>query len=102
HRPYHHKIRNHTELVQAFDYIPEGGGGRRRFPIGKGIIGKVYSLKAPRVENFASDAEYRTRMVSEYNYTISEVMERTADRRSYLCYPIVDENHNVLGLIYFD
>ncbi|GAI61363.1 unnamed protein product, partial [marine sediment metagenome] len=28
--------------------------------------------------------------------------DRKADRRSYLCYPIVDESHRVLGLVYFD
>jgi GAF domain-containing protein len=102
HRPVHQKLRNRTQLAQAFDYIPDGGGGGRRFPIEKGIIGKVYSIKAPRVENFASDEEYRKRMVAEYNYTTSEVMERTADRRSYVCYPVVEENHKVLGVLYLD
>lgn len=102
HRPIHHKLRNRTELVQAFDYIREGGGGGRRFPTDRGIIGKVYSVKAPRVENFASDAEYRDRMVVEYGYTATELMQRTADRRSYICYPIVEENHKVLGLVYLD
>jgi hypothetical protein len=97
-----HRLFNRTQLAQAFDYVPEGGGGGRRFPIEKGIIGKAYSIKAPRVENFASDEQYRSRMVTEYNYTIAEVMERTADRRSYICYPVVDENHKVLGLLYFD
>lgn len=41
-------------------------------------------------------------MVSEYNYSVMEVGRRRADQRSYLCYPMVDENHNVLGLLYFD
>jgi hypothetical protein len=102
HRPIHHRLLNRTELEQAFDYIPEGGGAGRRFSIEKGIIGKVYKIKAPRVENFPSDREYRTRMVAEYNYTATEVMERTADRRSYVCYPVLDENHTVLGLLYLD
>lgn len=102
HRPIQQKLRNRTFLEQAFDYIPQGGGGGRNFPVEKGIIGKVYSNKAPRVENFTSDGEYRQCMVADYNYTIAELMERTADRRSYLCYPIVAENHDVLGLIYLD
>lgn len=97
-----HRIFKGARLAQVFDYIPNGGGGGRRFPIEKGIIGAVYRLKGPRVENFASDEEYRTRMVSEYDYTVSEVMQRTVDRRSYACYPIVDEKHEVLGLLYFD
>src|SRR5947207_2058192 len=37
HRPVTQKLRNRTHLVQAFDYLPEGGGGGRRFPIEKGI-----------------------------------------------------------------
>jgi hypothetical protein len=102
HRPIQLKFRDRTLLEQAFDYIPQGGGAGRSFPIEKGIIGKAYSTKAPRVENFSSDREYRERMVNEYNYTIAEVMERTADRRSYICYPVLEEKHNVLGLIYLD
>lgn len=102
HCPLHYKLLNRTQLMQAFDYMPNGGGGGRRFPIEKGIIGKVFSIKAPRVENFTSDEEYRTRMVTEYNYSVAEVMERTADRRSYMCYPVIDENHHVLGLLYLD
>jgi GAF domain-containing protein len=98
----HHRFQNRTELVQAFDYIVQGGGGGRPFPIDKGIIGRTYETKGPRVENFFSDQEYRERMVSEYNYTTTELMQRTADRRSYMCYPIVDENHTVLGLLYLD
>lgn len=102
HRPLHRRLMNRTKLVQAFDYIPDGRGAGRAFPTDKGIIGKVYCVKEPLVENFASDEEYRRRMVLEYNYTASEVMQRRADRRSYLCYPIIDENHKVLGLLYFD
>lgn len=102
HRPIHHKLRNRTDLAQAFDYLPEGGGGGRRFRTDKGIIGKVYCNKGPRVENFSSDQEYRERMMSEYNYKESELKERAADRRSYMCYPIVDENHDVLGLLFLD
>lgn len=89
-------------LWQLFDYLPSGGGGGRRFPASKGIIGKTFQTKGPRVENFRNDAEYRSKMLQDYNYTASELGERTADRRSYLCYPILDENHVVLGLIYFD
>lgn len=102
HRPKHRRFRNHTELVQAFDYILQGGGGGRSFPTGKGIIGTTYNSKGPRVENFSSDDEYRERMMAEYNYTAAELMHRTADRRSYMCYPVVDENHVVLGLLYLD
>jgi hypothetical protein len=88
--------------VQAFDYLPHGGDGGRRFGSEKGIIAKVDASKGPRVENFASDEENRRRMIAEYNYSLSELGDRRADRRSYACYPLLDKNHKVLGLIYFD
>ncbi len=102
HYPVRNRIRGRVELVQAFDYLPQGGGGGRRFNSEKGIIAKVYAAKGPRVENFANDEEYRQRMVQEYSYSTGELRDRKADRRSYACYPIVDENHTVLGLIYVD
>lgn len=90
------------QLRQAFDYIPGGGSGGRKFSQGQGIIGKTFVKKRWSVENFENDAEYRTQMIQEYNYTTQELKERRADRRSYFCYSLVDENHKVLGLIYFD
>jgi hypothetical protein len=89
-------------LMQAFDYVGDQGGGGRSFPVDKGIIGVAYSAKGTRVENFLNDADYRQRMVREYKYSELEVGQRRADRRSYLCDPILDESHNVLGLLYFD
>jgi len=102
HVPKRRPLAGHTELRQAFDYLPDGGGGGRCFPIDKGIIAKAYEHKAPKVENFRDDADYHKRMMEEYNYTPSELRQRTADRRSYLCIPLVDENHQVLGLVYLD
>jgi hypothetical protein len=89
-------------LMQACDYLPDGGGANRKFSTQKGIIGLAYKEKTPLVENFKSDDEYRTQMKMKYNYTTDEVAKRSADRRSYFCYPIADENHEVLGLVYFD
>jgi len=94
--------RRRVRLLQAFDYVGDQGGGGRPFEVAKGIIGVAYSAKGTRVENFSSDAEYRQRMVSEYNYTEAEVGQRRADRRSYLCDPVLDESHKVLGLLFFD
>lgn len=90
------------QLLQTCDYIPRGGGGGRRFFRGKGIIGKTFVEKQPLVENFESDEEYRERMATKYNYTTEELQQRKSDRKSYFCYPILDENHRVLGLIYLD
>jgi len=89
-------------LLQTCDYMPGGGGSGRKFSIDKGIIGKAFVEKGPLVENFKSDEEFHTKMVLEYKYTTEELQHRKADRKSYFCYPMVDENHTVLGLVYFD
>lgn len=90
------------QLHQVFDYIPSGGGAGRKFSQGKGIIGKTFADKGWSVENFQDDTGYREQMIAKYNYTAEELRNRRADRRSYFCYSLVDENNNVLGLIYFD
>jgi hypothetical protein len=89
-------------FLQTCDYIPDGGGGDRRFPERKGITGKSFDEKRPLADNFESDDDFRKKMVLRYNYTTEELKLRKADRKSYFCYPILDENHRVLGVIYFD
>lgn len=89
-------------LFQTCDYIPSGGGGGRTFSRTKGIIGKAFVEKRVLAENFQDDEEFRQQMRVKYNYTADELRQRKADRKSYLCYPIADENHKVLGLIYLD
>ena len=41
-------------------------------------------------------------MLKKYGYPSDELQKRRADRRSYFCYSLVDEEHKVIGLIYFD
>lgn len=103
HVPVRRILRKPKYMRQAFDYVPKGGGGGRRFSIEKGIIGKAFTMGGPRVENFATGQEYRERMQLEYGYTEREMGERTPDRRSYLAYPVVEGGtENVLGVLYFD
>jgi GAF domain-containing protein len=90
------------KLRQAFDYVPFGGGGGRKFQKRKGIIGVVFDAKDVRVENFESDRTFRDRMRKVYRYSERDLQKITLDRRSYLCIPIKDENLQVLGLLYFD
>jgi len=90
------------KLKQSCDYIPNGRGAGRKFSNTKGIIGKTYSDKGPKLVNFYDDADFRIRMVSEFGWTEEEVKLRTLDRRSYYCYPIVNEDNKVLGVVYFD
>lgn len=91
-----------NRLLQSCNYIPTGGGVGRTFPSDKGIIGKAYQQKESFVVNFVDDQEYSQWMVSDYGYTHDEVKQRTTDRRSYFCHPLIDEEHKVLGLVYFD
>ena len=92
------------KLMQTFDYIRFGDsyGGWLCRPIIKGIIGKNYKDGKPKVENFKNEVEYLEKMVKKYGYTVEEANRISDDRRSYLCYPIVDEKGTVLGLMYFD
>lgn len=90
------------ELRQAFDYIRTGTGAGRSFPIEKGIIGEAYSRKRALVANFRDDEDFRQQMITKYKYSKEELGLRRADRRSYLCYSLVDEVNKVIGLIYFD
>ncbi|GGR10233.1 hypothetical protein [Kitasatospora griseola] len=101
HVPVRRFLRKGVWFRQVCEYVPNGGGGGRYLPRGKGIIQKSYTSRAIRTENFHSDEDYRLRMVEEYNYTEEETRERTIDRRSYLCIPII-EFDKVLGLLYFD
>lgn len=88
--------------LQTCNYIPNGTGGGRKISKKEGIVGKSFEQKKKLVENFENAEEYRAKMIDEYNYTKEGLQECTEDRRSYFSYPILDETHRVLGLIYFD
>ena len=93
-----------AKYQQAFNYIPanKGTGAGRVWEINKGLAGKAFRDKHTVVENFQDDNEFREKMRSEYNYTNEELSHRTADRRSYLCIPLVNEQHLVHGVVFFD
>ena len=98
HRPVKFPVRGFQQIC---NYSPQGTGRGRRHPATQGIIWKAHEAKARREESFKDDDEYRQQMVSEYSYTEEEMRERTADRRSYVCVPLV-ESDKVLGLLYLD
>jgi hypothetical protein len=52
-------------LLQVFDYfpgIPGRGGGGRKHPNNKGIVGLSFERKTPEIENFHSDDDYSLTM----------------------------------------
>jgi hypothetical protein len=99
HRP-HKKKKLYKQLI---DYVPNGKGKGRSFNSIQGLVSKCIEKKKLVIESFSSDEEYRMKMVTEYNYTKVELQDRSADRRSYLCYPLVNNHTNiVMGVIYLD
>lgn len=89
-------------FLQTCNYILGGTGGGRKASIREGIVGRSFEQKEKLVENFENAEEYRTKMIAKYRYTTEGLKKCTEDRRSYFSYPILDENHRVLGVIYFD
>lgn len=90
-------------FFQASNYVPDGEGLGRRFSTKRGIISRAYSQRESFVDNFADQAEYERRMVSDYGYTPEEAAKHKVDRRSYFCFPVLDhEGNNVLAVFYFD
>lgn len=96
------EIDGQKRLYQATNYQPGGGGKGRDFPIEKGIIGKSYTDLKTLTENFENSQVYREKMVDEYGYTHEEMGNRSADRRSYFCKPIITGSDEVKGLVYLD
>ena len=57
-------------------------------------------MKTKVFVNFASEEEYRRRMVEEFGFTQAEADRHTTTARSYLAYPLLDEGEPV-SVIYF-
>lgn len=97
-----HKPIFFKKYIQTFDYLPNGGGGRRILPIKKGIVGLAFRKKKTFTENFQSKSDYHTKMISRYKFTEKDLEERDFETKSFLCVPIIDSNQKVIGLVYFD
>lgn len=87
-------------LVQLTGYAGAGRGGAWRFThASKGIIGRCLRTGQQETVNFASDAEYQERMVTEFGFFPHEAHEHTRTARSYLAQPIV-AGGRLVGVLY--
>lgn len=96
-----------SELEQLVDYVGSRGGGRgRRFNIQSGITGQAVRVNAVYVmdRDVESVEEYRSILISEWNYRRSEAEKLRADRFSAIAVPITAKSDNdlVLGVVYLD
>lgn len=89
-------------LLQITGYTtPRLGGEPWRFTdVAIGVIGRC--LRTGRVEyvNFRDPAEYQRRMVEEFGFSRKQANQRTTNARSYLAYPVREDQH-VIAVLYF-
>lgn len=86
-------------LVQLTGYTGAGGRPWRFTPASKGIIGRCLRTKRQESVSFASEAEYRVRMVSDFGFLPAEAGAHTTTARSYLAQPIV-AGGTLVGVLY--
>ena len=86
---------------QMINYIPNGNGKDRTWNSNKGLVGVCIEKKKLVVESFNSDEEFKNKMITKYNYSASEIQEISPERKSYLCYPILNDTI-VEGILFFD
>jgi hypothetical protein len=87
-------------LVQIVNYAGSRTGGKWRiYATSKGIIGRCVRSSQLETVSFASEQEFRQRMVEEFGFTRDEMLTRTQDARSYLAKPL-KSGARLLGVLY--
>ncbi|MGA1839688.1 MAG: GAF domain-containing protein [bacterium] len=79
--------------------IPRGDKGRIT-TLDQGIIGRCVRTGKIEYVNFADEAEYMTRMVTEFGFTIPEAKNHDILARSYIAVPLIFKS-DVIGVLYF-
>jgi hypothetical protein len=93
---------NRRGLMQLTDYVGYRGGQKGRItPLERGVIGRCARTGRTESVNFADDAEYLTRMVREFGYSVDETELHTKSARSYLAHPVLSAAGVPLGVLYF-
>jgi hypothetical protein len=93
-----------TYFYQVINYVPDGSRGRgRTFSTTKGVASRAVTNKETFVANFETAAKWRAAMLTTYGYSKEELKRRTPDRRSYMCFPVLEsKNQRMIGLVFFD
>lgn len=97
-----HKPVFRKKLKKVVGYIPNPSKEGEKLDDNKGIAGLVFHDKLILTENFHDDQEYRNLMVSNYKFTNDEMQKRSINKRSYFAFPLINENNDVKGVIFFD
>jgi hypothetical protein len=90
------------------DYVPDGSKpSRKRFRMGRGIIGEAYQLQETRVDVlddpiYNTAKGFRRYMTERYKFAPEEARGLRHDRRAYLASPVQAEGNIVLGVVYMD
>lgn len=95
--------RTRKGLLQLTDYVGLAAGGKKKGRvtlINQGIIGRCARTEQCESVNFADATEYNNSMVREFGFTKSETKQHSASARSYLAYPLMNDNI-LIGVIYF-
>lgn len=88
-------------LLQLTDYVGLGGGRKGRVTlINQGIIGRCARTEQLESVDFADANEYKNAMIRDFGFTKSEIKRHTASARSYLAYPLKDDD-TLIGVIFF-
>lgn len=97
--PTDHKFQ--SGLLQLTDYVgPYGGKKGRVTLLNQGVIGRCARTHVLECVDFASDDEYRARMVREFGFMQQEAERHTRTGRSYLAFPLKRDN-DLVGVLYF-
>lgn len=93
-------------LEQAFPYIPDGEGrAGRTFDPDQGIIGEGYTRGRELVFNCENVTDCVESLQDHFGYDFDDAQYHSSQRgkRSYFCYPIIDEaSGDVAGIVYFE
>jgi hypothetical protein len=88
-------------LLQLTDYVGSHGGKKGRVTLlTQGVIGRCARTCEMETVDFAHRDEYAASMVREFGFTRDETERHTNSARSYLAYPIKN-NEKLIGVIYF-
>lgn len=94
------------QLEQMFPYIPDGGGeAGRRFDTDQGIIGEGYARGRELAFNCRDTEGCVDALRLQFGYDRGQAEYHSSQRgkRSYFCYPLIDEaTDETVGIVYFE
>jgi hypothetical protein len=98
-----HHIRSRSrQYEQLTNYFPLGDGGQgRRFDLGKGIVGRCFTSRAPRMTSL-EEGQLKQVYQDDWGYTASEAARVRQDRRSFFAFPIGEHRDCARAVIYMD